>query len=181
MSRSKSTMGAKLKAARQEEQIHLWKEHFKNLFGKLPEVTDEPITKIISNQHGIKLGQFTQEERDVILRKIKNRKVAGLDEKASEVWKARKFYDILLRYCNAVYNQNIIDRWTKGCILPFPKKGDLGIAKNYLGITLTSIAVKIYNALLLNCVEQEIEKILGKKQNSFRKNRSMTSQILTIR
>ena len=28
----------------------------------------------------------------------------------------------------------------KGCILPFPKKGDLGLAKNYRGITLASIA-----------------------------------------
>ena len=36
----------------------------------------------------------------------------------------------------------------KGCILPFPKKGDLGSAKNYRGITLTSIAAKIYNILL---------------------------------
>ena len=32
----------------------------------------------------------------------------------------------------------------KGCILPFLKKGDLGLAKNYRGITLTSIAAKIY-------------------------------------
>ena len=32
----------------------------------------------------------------------------------------------------------------------FPKKDDLGIAKNYRCITLTSIAVKIYNTLLLN-------------------------------
>ena len=29
----------------------------------------------------------------------------------------------------------------KGCILPFPKKGDLGLAKNYRGITLTSIGL----------------------------------------
>ena len=48
-----------------------------------------------------------------------------------EVWKTREFDDILLWHCNAIYNQNTIDRWTKGCILPFPKKGDLGIAKNY--------------------------------------------------
>ena len=48
------------------------------------------------------------------------------------------------------------------------KKGDLGLAKIYRGITLTSIAAKIYNALLRN-------------QNGFRRNRSTTSQILTIR
>ena len=69
----------------------------------------------------------------------------------------------------------------KGCILPFPKKGDLGLAKNYRGITLTSIAAKIYNALLRNRIEPKIDNILRKKQNGFRRNRSTTSQILTIR
>ena len=141
----------------------------------------EPITRIISKQLDIKLGPFTQEELDSVLRKIKNRKAAGLDEIPPEVWKTRQFDDILLRHCNAVYNQNPIDRWMKGCILPFPKKGDLGLAKNYRGITLTSIAAKIYNALLWNCIEPKIDNILRKKQNGFRRNRSMTSQILTIR
>ena len=69
----------------------------------------------------------------------------------------------------------------KGCILPFPKKGDLGLAKNYRGITLTSIAAKIYNALLRNRIERKIDNILRKNQNGFRRNRSTTSQILTIR
>ena len=60
---------------------------------------------------------------------VLNRKAAGLDEIPPEVWKTRQFDDILLRHCNAVCNQNPIDRWMKGCILPFPKKGDLGLAK----------------------------------------------------
>ena len=51
----------------------------------------------------------------------------------------------------------------KGCILPFPKKGDLGLAKNYRGLTLTSIAAKIYNALLRNRIEPKIDNILRKK------------------
>ena len=118
---------------------------------------------------------WTQEELDSILRKIKNRKAAELDEIPPEVWKTREFHDTLLWYCNAVYNQNTIDRWTKGCNLSFPKKGDDGIAKKYQGTTFVSIAAKIYNALLHNCIEPKIEKILRKN-----KNRSTTSQILTI-
>ena len=43
--------------------------------------------------------------------------------------------------------------------------------KNYRGITLTSIAT----------IEPKIAKILRKKQNGFQRNRSVTSQILTIR
>ena len=68
----------------------------------------------------------------------------------------------------------------KECILPFPKKGDLGLAKNYRGITLTSIAAKIYNALLRNRIEPKIDIILRKNPNGLRRNRSTTSQILTI-
>ena len=100
-----------------------------------------------------------------------------LDEIPPGVWKTRQVDDILLRHCNAVYNQNPIDRWMKGCILPFPKKGDIGLAKNYRGITLTSIAAKIYNAQLRNRIEPKIDNILRKNQNGFRRNRSTTSQI----
>ena len=45
---------------------------------------------------------------------------------------------------------------------------------------LTSIAAKIYSALLHNHIEPKIEKILRKNQNSFQRNQSTTSQILTI-
>ena len=87
-----------------------------------------------------------------------------------------------MKYCSDTIMLYITKtRWTKGCIHPFLKKDDLGIAKNYQGITLTSIAVKIYNALLRNCIEPKIEKILRRNQKSFRRNRSTTSQILTIR
>ena len=134
----------------------------------------EPITKIISNELDIKLGQFMKEEFNSVLRKIKNRKAAGFDVTPPEVWKTMVFEDILLWLCNAVYNQNTIERWTKGCI------GELGIVKNYRGITLTSIAAKTYNALLCNCTELKIEKILRKNQNGFWRNWFMTSQILTI-
>ena len=71
MSRRKSISRAKLKAASQEERIHLWKEYFKNLLGKSPKVTDEPIMKIINDQLDIKSEQFTLEELDVVLTKIK--------------------------------------------------------------------------------------------------------------
>ena len=68
----------------------------------------------------------------------------------------------------------------KGFILPLPKKGDLGLAKIYQGITLTFIAAKIYNAQQLNRIEPKIDNILWKNRNGFRRNRFTTSQILTI-
>ena len=154
VSRRKNTARTKLGAASQEEGIHLWKQHFKNLLWKSPRVTDEPITKIITIPQDIKLGF------NILIRKIENRKDATLDKISSDVWKTRKFDDIILWYCNAVYNQNTINWWIMGCIPPFPKKGHHVIAKNYRGITLTSIVAKIYNARLLNGIELDLEKIL---------------------
>ena len=179
VSRRKSTAKAKLEAANQRERIKLWKQHFENLLGNPLKVMHEPITRIISKQLDIKLGPFTKEQLNSVLRKIKNRnrKQQGWTRSPPEVWKTRQFDDILLRHCNAVYNQNPIDRWMKGCIFPFPKMGDLGLAKNYRGITLTFIVTKIYNALLQNRIEPKIDNILRKNQNGFRRNRSTTSNI----
>ena len=66
-----------------------------------------------------------------------------------------------------ILNQNTIVKWLKGCIHSFPNKSDPEITKNYKGLTLTSIAAKIYNALLPNRIQPEIEKILCKNQNFF--------------
>ena len=61
------------------------KQHFDNLLGNPPKVRHEPITRIISKQLDIKLGQFTQEALYLVQRKIKNREAAGLDEIPPEV------------------------------------------------------------------------------------------------
>ena len=54
---------------------------------------------------------------------------------------------------------------------PFSKKGDLGNTKNYRGITLTDMAMMVYNARLPNRNRPEVEKILRKiKMNSGNKS-----------
>ena len=93
----------------------------------------------------------------------------------SSYWKGSLW--VVLDYGRQLYSTILFK--TIHSILPFPKKGDLGIAKNYRGIYLTFIAVKIYHALIWNRIEPIIEKILRKNQNGLCRNRSMTSQILT--
>ena len=66
------------------------------------------------------------------LSKLKSKKAPGLDNIPPEVWKYCNFDNILLGFCNNVYKGNSIDKWTEGCILPFPKKGDLGVTDNYM-------------------------------------------------
>ena len=71
----KSTLRVKLKTAIQEERFQKWKEHFKNLLGKPPEIIDKPIQKIINEPLDIKLRQFTEKELDAVLKKIKAEKL----------------------------------------------------------------------------------------------------------
>ena len=154
----------KLKAASQEEKFPEWKEHFKNLFENPPEITEKSIQKIVDGQQDIKLKQFMEEELYAVLKKIKNRKSANLNEIPPDVCKTR---NILLWLYNAIYKQNSIEKWAKSCIFPFTKKGDLKILYNYRSITLIVIAAKVYNVLFFNCIQLEIEKILKKNQNDF--------------
>ena len=103
-----NTAKAKPKSTSKKERIQLWKEHFENFYRNSPKVTHKPITRIICKQLDIKPGHFTLEDLDSVLRKIKKRKAAGLDEIPLEVWKTRQFDSMLLRHCNAVYHQNTI-------------------------------------------------------------------------
>ena len=113
-------------------------DHFQNVLGKWPIVSDSNIEKCIEHELEIKTGPFNEPKLDLVLKKLKNKKAAGLDEIPPEAWETWKSND-LLYYYNEVYNGNVIQSWTEGYTLPFPKKGDLGQTRNYRGITLISI------------------------------------------
>ena len=105
-----------------------------------------------------------EEEIGTILRG-KIRKAAGQDEMPPELWKVRKFDKMLLWLCNPGNKQNLIEKLMKGSIVPFLKKGELKITKNYKGITLIAIDAKVYNSLLFNHIQ--LRKILEKIKMAF--------------
>ena len=65
----KASNSAKLKAENQEERVKLWENHFKDLLGKPPQVTDELITPIVQEELNITKGNFTMEELTSALKK----------------------------------------------------------------------------------------------------------------
>ena len=177
----KSCNRSKLKGTTEEERLKLWQRHFQELLGNAPEITEDEITPILTEELNIKKGPFTMEKLLKAIKSMQYGKACGLDEIPVEVWKLEEFHQVLLECCNMVYEQDPISSWRKGCILPFPKKGNLSITKNYRGITLTAISAKIYNLMLLNRIRSEVDPSLRKNQNGFRTNRSTSGQILTIR
>ena len=57
-----------------------------------------------------------------------------------------------------------------------PKKGDLSLMTNYRGISLLSIAAKVYNKILLNRIRDHVDPILRSKQAGFRSGRSCAQE-----
>ena len=62
-----------------------------------------------------------------------------------------------------------------------PKKGDLASRNNYRGITMLSVPGKILSRIILQRVIDVLDEILRDQQMGFRKNRSCTDHIATLR
>ena len=71
--------------------------------------------------------------------------------------------------------------WKEGYLIKLPKKGDLSNCANYRGITLLSVPGKVFSRILLNRMKDVVDPLFRDQQAGFRKNRSCTDQIATLR
>ncbi|RTG81912.1 uncharacterized protein DC041_0005420 [Schistosoma bovis] len=71
--------------------------------------------------------------------------------------------------------------WNEGHLVKIPKKGYLSKCENYRGITLLSISGKVFNGVLLNRMKDAVDAQLRDQKAGFRKDRSCTDQIATLR
>ena len=110
-------------------------------------------------------------ELQLVIKNLKNNNASGIDNIPAEIWKAGICNEQLLYVCNRVYNQKPVDIWRQSFIISLPKKGDLRLATNCRGISLTTTAAKIYNKLLLHRIRPVLENILCDNQNGFREKR----------
>jgi len=71
--------------------------------------------------------------------------------------------------------------WKKGVIIKLPKKGSLKDCNNWRGITLLSTPSKVFSRVLLNRLQDAVDCTLRDEQAGFRRRRSCTEQIFTLR
>ena len=118
---------------------------------------------------------------------MKTTKAAGLDCATCITAEALQgggdaMADVIHCFCAEVYsNLTPPDQWITSVIVPLPKKGDLSLMTNYRGISLLSIAAKVYNKILLNRIRDEVDPILRKNQAGFHPGRSCAQQIHILR
>ena len=71
--------------------------------------------------------------------------------------------------------------WKEGYVVKLPKKGDMPYCKNYRGIMLISVPGKVLNKVILDRLKTGVDAKLRDHQAGFRKNRSCTDQVATLR
>jgi hypothetical protein len=109
-------------------------ESFSSSTAKNP---DGEIANIVDTTLPIETEAFTNEELQEVLKKMPNKKAAGLDGIAAEIWKTGRFNYILLDICNGIlFRGEKPQEWSLSGIVAIPKKGDLSKASNYRGISV---------------------------------------------
>ena len=96
------------------------------------------------------------------------------------LWKDHNFHIKLFYFCNETLEGNKPSAFSKSNMITILKKGDLSQPSSYRGITLTSIASKVYNSLLLTGISKHMEPILRRNQNGFCKGGSTLPQISAL-
>ena len=127
----------------------------------------------------------TLEEVQNAIKGMKSNKAAGLDSAVTaEALKGggEVMAKVIHTFCVEAFNTHTPpDQWITNVIVPLPKKGDLSLMTNYRGITLMSIAAKVYNKVLLLRVRDHVDPILRNNQAGFRSGRSCSQQIHILR
>jgi len=122
----------------------------------------------------------TVEEVEMAVQKLKNYKAPGPDK----IFKYGG--NELVKYLHTIIKdiwqkEKIPTEWNVSIICPTHKKGDIMECSNYRGVSLLKTAYKILSNILFARISPFAEYIIGNYQCGFRRNRSTTNQIFTLR
>ena len=167
----------------EDKQLERWMQHFRELLNRDPPEESLDIEEATEDLP-INCEPPTKEEIERAIKQQKSGKASGPDEipvealKADLIGSTNMLYDL---FQDIWKEEAIPEEWKEGYIIKIPKKGDLSSCSNYRGITLLCIASKIFNRVLLNRMKDVVNPILRDEQAGFRKGRSCTDQIATLR
>ncbi|KAJ8408520.1 hypothetical protein AAFF_G00259340 [Aldrovandia affinis] len=168
-----------------EEQEARWVEHFREVLNQptpptLFNLDQEPPAPTLN----ITSDEISGIEVDRAIKSLKNNKVPGPNEVSTELLKHGRevVVESLTHLFNLIWHsEDVSAYWRSGVIVTLPKKGNQSDCNNWQGITLLSIPGKVFCSVLLQCLKTEVDNILREEQAGFRKVRSCSEQIFTLR
>ncbi|CAH8620146.1 unnamed protein product [Schistosoma rodhaini] len=168
--------------AETEEQRKRWAEYFEELLNR-PAPLNPPDIKAAHTDLPIDVAPPTIEEVKMPIRHIKSGKTAGPENIQAEALKSDiEVTTNMLHLIKKIWEEEQRPtNWKEGYLIKIPKKGDLSKCENYRGISLLSVPGRVFNRVLLNRMKDAVDAQLRDQQAGFRKDRSCTDQIASLR
>jgi len=123
-------------------------------------------------------------EVELAIEKLNNNKSPGIDQIPAEMIKAgcRTIRCEIRKLIISIWNEEELpDEWKESIIVPIYKKRDKTDCNNYRGISLLPTTYKVLSNILLSRLIPYAEEVIGDHQCGFRRNRSTTDNIFSIR
>lgn len=174
--------------ANEERCIVRWTEYFREL------LNNNNAENRVANQQAVRVNDQMQphpyiaepslEEVKATIMKLKNNKAPGSDNIPAELIKhggialSVELHQLITQIWR---NEELPEEWKMGVICPLHKKGDKLECGNYRGITLLNIAYKLFANVLYQRLLPYAEENIGEYQCGFRRDRSTTDQIFSVR
>jgi hypothetical protein len=99
------------------------------------------------------MNEFTMSNIEAAVKLMANNKAAGEDGITAEMFQAIESQN--LRYLLGLFNkiwqeEKVPSKWKRGIIVKIPKKGNLSDCNNWRGVTLLSVASKVFCKIIMN-------------------------------
>ena len=142
-----------------------------------------PESTMKSNPDTEEIPEFTVEEVERAIKRMKRHKDQGVDGITSDIIKLGG--PIVLTYLTNIFNnilktKQIPDSWHEAKIVILFKKGDPKDIKNYRPISLLSHSYKIFTRLLQTRIERTLDENQPREQAGFRKGYSTTDHLQAL-
>ena len=165
-----------------------WDEHFDAVLNRPSSINDEAIKRLPQVECNPLLDELPAVSKTVkAIKLLSSGKAPGSDAIPAEIYKAGgpPVAETLTELFHIMWRKEAIPQEFKDVtiIYLFKRKGNPQVCDNYRGISLLSIAGKILARVLLNRLNDHLERsgLLPESQFGFRKNRGTIDMIFTAR
>jgi len=161
----------------------VWRNHFMRLLDKVEVAVSIEATGIEEEE---KIEE-TLEEEEIrrAIKKMKMKKVAGIDGIPMEAWRyaGKELWMDLVKLIKDIWKKGTLPKdWRKSVVVPLYKRGQKETVGNYRGISLLCTAYKFYAEILRCRLEKEIEErnLIPYSHAGFRSGRSTIDNIWVL-
>ena len=163
-----------------EEILKICANFYKSLY---TQTVPTPESTMKSSPDTEEIPEFTEEEVERAIKRMKRHKAQGVDGITSDIIKLGG--PMVLTYLTNIFNnilktKQIPDSWHEAKIVILFKKGDPKDIKNYRPISLLSHSYKIFTRLLQTRIERTLDENQPREQAGFRKGYSTTDHLQAL-